>query len=127
MLALLPWRYIAIALAIVAILAGAAGYGYRHGSMKVQAKWDAQVAADKAAAEALRESNRLRAQAAATSYETQRAAIAARVNKPSQEVDHAFHASICPKPGVFGQPLELGDVPVGAAVLDSLRAAGADY
>lgn len=106
----------------------AAGYGYRHGAMKVQAKWDAQVVADKAAAEALRESNRLRAQAAATSYETQRAAIVARANKqPSQEATYALHATICPKSGVLGQPLELGDVPVDRAVLDRLRDAGADF
>lgn len=128
MMALLPWRYIAAALAVLALLGFVAGYGYRHGAMKVQAKWDAQVVADKAAAETLRESNRLRAQAAATSYETQRAAIVARANKqPSQEATYALHATICPKSGVLGQPLELGDVSVPAAVLQRLRDSGADF
>jgi len=126
-LALLPWRYIGAFLALAAIVAGIWFHGHHAGAAAVQAAWDEQVRVDKEAAEAVRESNLLRARAAATSYETQRAAIAARLNKPSQESAYAFHATICPKPGVLGQPLELGDVVLPDAVLRRLRDAGADF
>jgi hypothetical protein len=112
---------------VLLLLAGFAGYGYHHGSQRVQRKWDAQVQADKAAAEALRESNRLRAQAASVDYEVQRAAIARRATQPSRESSYALHATICPPAGALGRALELGDVPVSGAVLDRLRDAGADF
>lgn len=112
---------------VLALLAGAAGYGYHHGAQSVQARWDKQTAELKAAADTQAESQRLRAQAAATDYETQRAAIAARATRPSPEASYALHASICPPPGALGKPLELGDVPVPAVWLDRLRNAGANY
>lgn len=123
----LPWRVILPILAGLALLVGAAGYGYHYGTQKVQRKWDAQVAADKAAAEAARESDRLRARSAETTYETQRAAIARRAATPSPESVYALHATICPPAGPLGRALELGDVPVPRVWLDRLRNAGADY
>lgn len=113
--------------AVLVALALAAGYGYRHGAARVQARWDQVAAEQRAQAEAERESNRLRAQAAAMSYENQRAAIARRPAAPSQESVYALRSTICPPPGALGRPLELGDVPVPGAVLDRLRDAGADY
>lgn len=114
-------------LVLLLLLAGAAGYGDHHGAQRVQARWDKAVAEERAAAEAQRESDRLRAQAAATSYEAQRAAIARRAANPSQESVYALRSTICPPPGALGHPLELGDVPVPGPVLDRLRDAGADY
>lgn len=105
----------------------AAGYGYRHGSQSVQARWDKQAQADKSAEEARAESNRLRSLAAATTYEAQRAAIARRATEPSPESRYALSATICPPAGAFGRPLELGDVPIDRSILDRLRDAGADY
>lgn len=113
--------------AALGLLAAVAGYGYHHGAQRVQARWDKAAAEQRAAAEAARESDRLRAQAAAKSYEAQRAAITARLTKPSPEAAYALHATICPPAGALGRPLELGDVPVPGAVLDRLRDAGADY
>lgn len=127
MLTLLPWRYIAAFAALAALLAGIWFHGHHAGAAAVQAGWDAQVVADKAAAEASRESDRLRGRAAASSYETQRAAITARLTKPQPEATYALHATICPSSGAFGRSLELGDVPIPGAVLDRLRDAGADY
>lgn len=112
---------------IVGAVAWAAHHERQIGAANVQSKWDAQKLIDEQAAEAQRESQRLRAQAAASTYEAQRAAIAARLTKPSPEVANALHAPICPpQPGVPGR-LELGDVPIPAAVLQRLRDAGADY
>ena len=119
---MLPAWSIKLAAALV-LLAGAGGYGYRHGAAGVQARWDAQARAEQAAADTARESDRLRARAAETRYEAQRAAIAARATQVSPEVRHALHAPICPP----GAALELGDVPVPAAVLQRLHDAGADY
>jgi hypothetical protein len=113
--------------AVLALSALFAGYGYHHGAQRVQRRWSAQLAADKAAAEAQAESNRLRARAAATDYEAQRAAIARRATSPSPESRYALHATICPPAGAFSRPLELGDVPVPGVVLDRLRDAGADF
>jgi len=127
MLALLPWRYIAAFLALTALLGGIWFHGHHAGVASVQAKWDAQVVADKEAEEARAESNRLRSSAAATTYETQRAAITARLTKPAPEAAYALHATICPPSGALGKPLELGDVPIPAVWLDRLRDAGADY
>lgn len=115
------------AVAVLALLAGAAGYGYHHGAQRIQARWDAQVQADRAAADAAAEADRLRSRAAASQYETQRATIARRATQPSPEAAYALHATICPPAGAFGRPLELGDVPVPGAVLQRLRDAGADY
>lgn len=114
-------------LAVLALLAAAAGYGYHHGAQRIQALWDAQVQADKAAAEAAAEADRLRSRAAATQYETQRAAAARRLTNPPPESEYALHRSICPPPGVLGKPLEFGDVPVPDSWLDRLRGAGADF
>lgn len=113
--------------AALVMLVLAAGYGYRHGAARVQARWDRAAAEQRAQAETDRESNLLRSRAAATSYETQRAAIARRASTPSQESVYALRSTICPPPGALGRSLELGDVPVPSAVLDRLRDAGADY
>lgn len=112
--------------ALVALVL-AAGYGYRHGAASVQRRWDAQQLADRNAAEAARESNRLLSSAAATQYEAQRAAAARRATQPSPESRYALTATICPPAGAFGRPLELGDVPVSRAVLNRLRDAGAEF
>lgn len=106
-------------------LAVAAGYCYHLGGQRVQRKWNAQVQQDKAAADAAREVDRLRARSADADYQARRAAAARR--EPSPESAYALKATICPPAGVFGRPLELGDVPVPGAVLDRLRDAGADY
>jgi hypothetical protein len=124
---MMPPRWLLKLGGVLLALVLAAGYGYRHGAARVQARWDKAAAEQLAQAEADRESNRLRAQAAATDYETQRAAIARRAAQPSQESVYALRSTICPPPGALGRPLELGDVPVPAAVLDRLRDAGADY
>lgn len=104
----------------------AAGYGYRHGAQRVQARWDRQAQADRAAADAAREATRLRAQAAATDYEARRAAIAARATLVSPEVRNALSAPVCRPLGASAPGLRLGDVAVPAVVLDRLRSAGAD-
>ncbi|WP_343625353.1 hypothetical protein [Roseateles puraquae] len=109
------------------VVAMAAGYGYRHGAAKVQARWDKAAAEQQAQADAERESNRLRAQAAATSYEAQRATRAREAATPSPEVRNALNASICPSLGASAPALRLGDVLVGAPVVDRLRRAGTDY
>jgi len=114
--------------AVLALLAGVWLWGRHAGAAAVQARWDAQQREQAAAVEAARESDRLRAQAAAASYEIQRAAAAHRAAQPSPESAYALHATICPpRGGTLGKPLELGDVPVPGAVLDRLRDAGADY
>lgn len=112
---------------VLLALALATGYGYRHGAARVQAKWDKAEAEQRAQAETDRESNLLRGRAAATTYETQRAAIARRVSNPSPESVYALHTTICPAAGALGRPLELGDVPIPGSQLDRLRDAGADY
>lgn len=112
-------------LAFVVAMAG--GLGYDMGGKRVQARWDKAVAAQQAQADAERESNRLRAQAAATSYEAQRAARARAAATPSPEVRNALSASICPPLGASAPALRLGDVLVGAPVVDRLRRAGSDY
>lgn len=101
---------------LLAVLAGLWLYGRHTGA---QAERQAQAEA----AEAQRESNRLRARVAETGYEAQRAALARRATTPSPEASNALTAPIC-QPGA---PLQLGDVPVPAAVLDRLRRAGADF
>lgn len=112
---------------VLALLAGAWAHGRHVGAEGVQARWDAQVIEAKRAAEVQAEQQRLRARAAASDYETKRAALLRRLTQPSQESAYALHATICPPPGALGKPLELGDVPVGAAVLQRLRDAGADF
>lgn len=111
----------------LALLAAVGGAGWRYGAQGVQRKWDAQVIEDRAAAETARESDRLRARAAETSYVARSAAAARRAANPSPESVYALHATICPPAGPLGRALELGDVPVSRAVLDRLRDAGADY
>jgi hypothetical protein len=91
----------------------------------VRADWDAQTRADKDAADAAREVNRLQSSAAATLYERQRAAAARRTANPSPESEYALHRSICPPPGALGKPLEFGDVPVPDSWLERLRGASA--
>lgn len=105
----------------------ATGYGYRHGAAKVQARWDKAAADQQAQADAERESNRLRGQAAAASYEAQRAARAREAATPSPEVRNALNAAICPTLGASAPALRLGDVLVSAPVVDRLRRAGSDY
>lgn len=119
-------RALFIALLIVSALLGVYTLGHRHGAAGVRADWQAQQIADREAAETLAESTRLRARASATTYETKRAAIARRATPPSPEAQYALHASICPPAGAFSRPLELGDVPVPAVLLDRLRRAGED-
>ena len=126
MLALLPWRTILPALAVLALLAGIWFHGHHTGAESVQTKWDAQVRADKDAADAAREVDLLRSSAAATAYEARSATIARRATQPSPEAAYALHATICPPAGALGR-LELGDVPLPAAVLQRLRDASADY
>jgi cytochrome c5 len=117
-----------VKLAIVAAILAVVWLQGRHaGSSGVQERWDAQVRADKDAADAAREADRLRSHAAATQYEAQRAAIARRATSPSPESVYALHATICPPAGALGKPLELGDVPIPAVWLDRLRDAGRDY
>lgn len=111
--------------AVLALLAGVWFHGHHIGAASVQAKWGKQAQADREAAETERESNRLRARAAAKDYEAQRAAIQAR--QPSQEYRYALTTRICPPPGAFARDYELGDLPLPGAVLDRLRSAGADY
>lgn len=126
-LAFLPWRLILPALAVLALLGGAWFHGRSSGADAVQANWDAERVAQAAAAEAARESNRLRGQAAATTYETQRAAFARRATPRTPEARYALTATICPPAGAFGKPLELGDVPIPGTELQRLRDAGADF
>jgi len=111
----------------MALVAAAAGYGYRHGAQSVQRKWDAQKVIDQRAALDLRNADLLRASNAGIEYEAQRAAIARRATNPSPESVYALHATICPPAGALGKGLELGDVPIPAVWLDRLRGAGADY
>lgn len=111
----------------LALLMAVAGYGYHHGAQRVQAKWDAQAQAAKDAVDTARESERLRARAADSDYQARRAAADRRSTQPSPDAAYALHATICPPAGALGKALELGDVPVGAAVLQRLRDAGADY
>lgn len=113
--------------AVLALLAGIWFHGRHIGAAGVQARWDEQTREAKDAADAARESDRLRARSAETTYEAQRAAIARRATTPPPELTYALHATICPPAGALGKPLELGDVPVPAAVLQRLRSAGADY
>jgi hypothetical protein len=116
---MLPSWSIATAVAVAAI-AGAYLHGHRTGDEAARAELAA-------VADAQRESDRLRARAAATDYEARRAANARRAIQPSPESRYALTATICPPAGAFGRPLELGDVPIPGAVLDRLRHAGADY
>lgn len=109
------------------LLVSACLFGHRIGAAGVRAQWQAQQLAERAAAEAARESDRLNSHAAATRYEAQRAAIASRVTLTSPEVRNALHAPICPPAAASAPVLELGDVPIPAAVLQRLRDAGADY
>jgi hypothetical protein len=118
------------ALALAGVL-GAVAWAAHHerqlGAASVQADWDAERLASQQAAEAQAEQQRLRAQAAASDYEAKRAEFARRAATPSPESSYALHATICPPPGPLSKPLELGDVPVPAAVLGRLRDAGADF
>lgn len=112
-----------VALALVL----AAGYGYHHGAERVQRRWDAQQLAERNAAEAARERQRLAAQSATTQYEARRAAIARQATQVSPEVRNALSASICRPLGASAPGLRLGDVAVSAAVVGRLRDAGTDY
>ena len=112
-----------VALALVL----AAGYGYRHGAQSVQARWDKQAREAQAAADALRESDRLRARAADADYQARRAAAARRATPASPEVRNALSAPICRQLGASAPGLRLGDVAVPAAVVGRLRDAGTDY
>lgn len=112
---------------VVVLLAGVWAHGRHVGAAAVQSRWDAQQLAERQAADTARESDRLRARAAATDYEARRAAIARRATTPSPESEYALHATICAPAGAFGRPLELGDVDLPRAVLDRLRDAGSDY
>ncbi|KQY83642.1 hypothetical protein [Pelomonas sp. Root1444] len=114
-------------LGVLALLAGVWFHGDRTGAAGVRAEWDAQRLAEQQAAEAQAEQQRLRARAAATDYETKRAALLRRLTQPSPESVYALHATICPPAGALGKPLELGDVPVPGVWLDRLRNAGADF
>lgn len=114
-------------LGVLALLASAWFHGNRTGAAGARADWKAQQLADQQAAEAQAEQQRLRARAAATDYETKRAALLRRLTQPSPESVYALHATICPPAGALGKPLELGDVPVPGVWLDRLRNAGADF
>lgn len=105
---------------------GALAWVHHDGATRERAKWEAQQLEDQQAADAQRETQRLRAQAAATDYEAQRAAAVRRAATPSPEAANALHATICPASGP-SKPLELGDVSVPAVWVDRLRDAGADY
>jgi hypothetical protein len=102
-------------------------HGRGVGADGVLAQWNEQVRVDKEAADAAREVDRLRARTVDAEYQANRAAAARRMASPSPESEYALKASICPPPGVFGKPLELGDVPVPGSWLERLRNAGADY
>lgn len=112
--------------AVLALLAGVWLHGNHAGAAGVRARWQAQQVADETAANAQAEQQRLRARAAAADYETQRAALTVRLTQPSAEARNALHAPICPPAGP-SPVLELGDVPVPAAVLQRLRDAGTDF
>jgi hypothetical protein len=111
----------------LALLAGVWLHGRSTGAASVRAESQAQQLADREAADAARESDRLRARAADADYQARRAAAARRAVTPSPESVYALHATICPPAGPLGRPLELGDVPVPRAWLNRLRDAGADY
>lgn len=113
--------------AVVALLAGVWFHGRSSGADRVQAKWDQQVREDKDAADAARESDRLRARTLDAEYQANRAAAARRLADPSPESVYALKATICPPPGALGKPLELGDVPIPGVWLERLRSAGANY
>lgn len=113
--------------AVLAVLGGAWVHGRSVGAAGVRAEWQAQQQEAREAAETQRESERLRARAAAADYETRRAAIAARATQASTEVRNALSAPICRPLGASAPGLRLGDVAVPAAVVGRLRDAGADY
>ncbi len=109
--------------AALALLVGVWLHGRGVGADRVRADWQAEREAADAAAEA----DRLRSRAAATQYEASRAAIAARAAKTSQEVRNALNAPICRPLEASAPGLRLGDVAVPAAVVERLRDAGSDY
>jgi hypothetical protein len=113
--------------AALALLAAVWFHGRGAGAASVRVEWQAQQLHDREAADAARESDRLRGRAADADYQARRAAAARRAVTPSPESVYALHATICPPAGPLGRPLEFGDVPVPGAWLDRLRDAGADY
>jgi len=106
-----------------AVLASALFAGWRLGDHLVRGEWAAaNLAAERAEAER-RDKNRDRAVVNAAAFEAQRQKITANQAEVSNDLRKSLAAASCPV-GAASTPL--ADLPVPAAVVDSLRRAGAD-
>jgi hypothetical protein len=114
-------------LAAGAVLASALAAGWWLGAGRVQGRWDAAELQRERAVAALGAQERRRQHQAAADYEAQAQRIRAQAATPLPEVRNALQSPIpCPGGASATPALVLADVPVPAAVLDGLRAAGAD-
>lgn len=109
------------ALAVLIVLALAAGGGFRFGVKLKQGEWDKAELARREAAEETRQINRRAMDGAAAEFETQRRALEARRVRPSPEASAALGAPACPS-----APVALGDVHIDRAIVRGLRDAAAD-
>lgn len=106
------------------LIAFSAGWGVAKRSA-IRDALEVQLAVERGHA-ALGAQERRRQHQAAAEYEAQAQRIRAQAIIPLPEVRNALHAPIqCPG-GASAPALVLADVPVPVAVLDGLRAAGAD-
>lgn len=112
----LPYRWIAVGIALLALLAGAWWKGDQHGQATVQQAWDKE----KVAADEQRREDAVMARKASAGYQTQLSQIQGRAAGLQKELRNALTQPIT------SCPATVGDVVVPAAALDGLRAAGAD-
>jgi len=110
----------------LALLGGALTAGWWLGAGRVQARWDAAELQRERAVATLGAQEARRQHQVAAEYEAQAQRIRAQAVIALPEVRNALHAPICAPAGASAPELLLADVPVPAAVLDGLRAAGAD-
>ena len=107
-------------LALLALVAGASYAGHHVGAKGVRAEWDAQRLADRDAADAQAETNRLSSRSASARYVATAQRIRARLEPARQALRRDLQAPItCPAPGA--SHAALADLPIPAAALQRLR------
>lgn len=105
-------------LLVVALLVGVWLHGRHVGGLEVRAEWQAEKDADRAAAEAQREADRLRGMAASRDFEASRQRLQVQAEAARSALRRDLQAPLtCPT----GEAHALADLPIPAAAVGRLR------
>lgn len=111
---------LAAVLIALGLLAGVWLYGRHVGALEVRAEWQAEKDADREAAEALREANRLRAMAASRDFEASRQRLVAQAEAARSALRRDLQVPVACSTG-DAHALKLADLPIPAAAVGRLR------